>query len=237
MKNYNDKNHLIGRIFLSIAIIIILLVPVIMAIVLKTLPDFGKIATSLATLIVFVIGGFVEVITYSPMLGTSGTYLGFVTGNLVNLKVPCAVNAREQANVKHGSKEGEIVSTISVATSTIVTTTIIALGVILLAQLRPVFESEVLKPAFGTAFTALFGALAYKYFVADLKLVPVPLILALLLAITLHLDTSILIPICAVVSILFAYWMFKTNGKLFGKRPKNNDNVINQKTIRKIFRK
>ena len=64
-------------------------------------------------LIVFIIGGFVEVMTYSPLLGTSGTYLGFFTGNLVNLKVPCAVNAREQAGVNHGTKEGEIISTIS----------------------------------------------------------------------------------------------------------------------------
>ena len=218
MKSNNDRNHLVGRIFLSIAIVIILAVPVAMAIVLQTLPDFGKIATSMLALIMFIVGGFVEVITYSPMLGVSGTYLGFVTGNLVNLKVPCAVNAREQAGVKHGSKEGEIVSTVSVATSTIVTTTIIAIGVILLVPLEPVFSSEVLKPAFGSAFTALFGALAYKYFMSDIKLVPAPLILALILAITLKIDTSILIPICAIVSILFAYWLFKTNGRLFKKQ-------------------
>lgn len=216
----NETNHLIGRIFLALAIVIILLVPIIMAIILHVLPDFAKVGTSLLTLIVFVVGGFVEVMTYSPMLGTNGTYLAFVTGNLVNLKVPCAVNARQQAKVKHGSKEGEIVSTVSVATSTIVTTIIIALGVALLAFLTPVLENATLKPAFGTAFTALFGALAYKYFSEDLKLVPVPLVLALILAITLHLDTSILIPICAVVSILFAFWMFKTNGKLFVRKKK-----------------
>ena len=137
-RTMNDHNHLIGRIFLSLAIIIILLVPIIMAIILKVFPDFAKVGTSLLTLIVFVVGGFVEVMTYSPMLGTNGTYLAFVTGNLVNLKVPCAVNARQQAKVKHGSKEGEIVSTISVATSTIVTTVIIALGVSMLAFLTPV---------------------------------------------------------------------------------------------------
>ena len=219
---YSDKNHLIGRIFLATAVIIILLVPIAMAIVLKAAPDFAKVATSLATLIVFLAGGFVEVLTYSPMLGTGGTYLGFVTGNLVNLKVPCAVNAREQAGVKHGSKEGEIVSTVSVATSTIVTTVIIALGVALLVPLTPFLDNPVLKPAFGSAFTALFGALAYKYFVADLKLVPVPLALSIILATTAKLDTSVLIPICAVVSILFAFWVFKTNGKLFVKKEKKS---------------
>lgn len=209
VKDYNEINHFNGRIFLGLAIIVILLVPIIMSIVLQTPPDILVILKSFIPLIVFIIGGFIEVITYSPLLGTSGTYLAFFTGNLVNLKVPCAVNAREIAGVKHGSKEGEIVSTISIATSTIVTTLIIALGVAALTPLTPVLESETLKPAFETAFTALFGALAYKYFIKDLKLVPLPLVLTLLLEIFLSLGTSLLIPISAVVSTLFAYYMFK----------------------------
>ena len=208
-KSFNDKNHLYGRIFLALAIIMIILVPVIMAIILQVMPEWDVVIRALATLIVFIIGGFVEVMTYSPMLGTAGTYLAFFTGNLVNLKVPCAVNAREQANVKHGSQEGEIVSTLSVATSTIVTTVIIALGVALLVPLTPVLENPGLRPAFNSAFTALFGALAYKYFTKDIKLVPLPLILSIVLAFTLKLDTSVLIPICAIASIVLAVVLFK----------------------------
>ena len=208
-RSYNDVSHFYGRVFLALAIIVILLVPIIMSLALKTTPDFMVILKSFIPLIVFIVGGFIEVITYSPLLGTSGTYLAFFTGNLVNLKVPCAVNARELADVKHGSQEGEIVSTISVATSTIVTTLIIALGVAALTPLTPLLESETLKPAFETAFTALFGALAYKYFIKDLKLVPLPLVLTLLLEIFLSLGTSLLIPISAVLSTLFAYYMFK----------------------------
>lgn len=208
-KNFNDINHFYGRIFLGIAILVIILIPIIMALVLGVTPDFLVILKSFIPLIVFIVGGFIEVMTYSPLLGTSGTYLAFFTGNLVNLKVPCAVNARELAGVKHGSREGEIISTISVATSTIVTTLIIAIGVAALTPLTPVLESPELKPAFDTAFTALFGALAYKYFIKDLKLVPLPLALTLLLEIFLGLGTSILIPLSAVVSTLFAYYMFK----------------------------
>ena len=113
MDKMNKTNHLLGRIFLGIAIVLILAVPVAMAIILEAMPNWGVIGSSMLGLIFFLLGGIVEVITYSPMLGTSGTYLGFITGNLVNLKVPCAVNARELSEVKHGSKEGEIVSTIS----------------------------------------------------------------------------------------------------------------------------
>lgn len=208
-RSYNDINHFYGRLFLGLAIIVILLIPTIMSFVVGEAPEFLVILKSFIPLIVFIIGGFIEVMTYSPLLGTSGTYLAFFTGNLVNLKVPCAVNARELAGVKHGSKEGEIVSTISVATSTIVTTIIIAVGVAALAPLTPVLESPELKPAFDTAFTALFGALGYKYFIKDLKLVPIPLALTLLLEIFLSLGTSILIPVSAIVSSLFAYFMFK----------------------------
>lgn len=219
-RTLNDTNHLLGRIFLTVAILIIIAIPVIMCLTLKTAPNFAVLGTSMLALIVFIVGGFVEVITYSPMLGTTGTYLGFFTGNLVNLKVPCVVNARELANVKHGSQEGEIISTISVATSTIVTTVIIALGVALLIPLTPILENETLKPAFDSAFTALFGALAYKYFIKDANLVPVPLFLALILQGFLGLGTSVLIPVCSIVSILFAYFIFKKGGKIFKKKDK-----------------
>lgn len=213
-RNYNDVNHFYGRIFLAVALVIIMAIPFIMWFVLDAAPDFGIILTSMLSLIVFLVGGFIEVITYAPMLGTTGTYLGFFTGNLVNLKVPCAVNARELAGVEHGSKEGEIVSTISIATSTIVTTIVIALGVILLVPLTPILENPVLTPAFDMAFTALFGALAYKYFVKDPHLVPIPLILALLLQGFLNLGSGLLIPICSICSILFAYYLFKKGSKL-----------------------
>lgn len=206
-------DHFFGRIFLGLAIILIILVPVIMCIVLETLPNFLTIAQCILPLITFIIGGFIEVITYSPMLGVSGTYLGFFTGNLVNLKVPCAVNAREQAGVKHGSKEGEIISTISVAASTLVTTVILAIGVALLKPLEPVLQNPYLVPAFDAAFTALFGALAYKYFIKNLKLVPVPLIVAFILSFFLGQGTGISIPVCAVIGIGFAYLLFKRKQK------------------------
>ena len=206
-------DHFFGRIFLGLAIILIILVPVMMCIVLETLPNFLTIAQCILPLITFIIGGFIEVITYSPMLGVSGTYLGFFTGNLVNLKVPCAVNAREQAGVKHGSKEGEIISTISVAASTLVTTVILAIGVALLKPLEPVLQNPYLVPAFDAAFTALFGALAYKYFIKNLKLVPVPLIVAFILSFFLGQGTGISIPVCAVIGIGFAYLLFKREQK------------------------
>lgn len=97
------------------------------------------------------------------MLGTGGSYLGFVTGSLTSLKVPCALNAMEAAKVRPGSEEGEAISTIAIASSSIVTTLVIALGVFGLGFLRPVLESPTLKPAFDNILPALFGAMGVVF--------------------------------------------------------------------------
>lgn len=210
-----DKDHLYGRVFLGAAIILILLVPIIMCLVLNAFPEWSILGKGLVGCIMFIVGGFIEVMTYSPMLGKKGTYLAFFTGNLVNLKLPCAVNAREQANVKHGSKEGEIVSTISIATSTIVTTLVLALGVICMIPLTPVLQSEVLRPGFDSAFAALFGALAYKYFIKEPKIALPPLVISLILPSTIGFfnDTTILMLFSIIITMIYAFALFKLRDK------------------------
>ena len=66
---------------------------------------------------------------------------------------------------------------------------------------------------FDAAFTALFGALAYKYFIKDLKLVPIPLIIAFILSFFLKQGTGITIPVCAIVSIVIAYLLLNREQK------------------------
>lgn len=46
----------------------------------------------------------VEYLIYVPMLGSGASYLSFITGNLSNLKIPCAVNARDLAHTKVGTR-------------------------------------------------------------------------------------------------------------------------------------
>jgi hypothetical protein len=148
--------------------------------------------------------GAIEVVTYTPMLGTCGSYLGFVTGNLTNLKVPSAISAMENAKVKSGTEEGEIISTIAIATSSIVTTLVIAVGVLLLAQLTPILNSEALKPAFENILPALFGGLAVVYVSKNWKISMAPLIFMIILFLlvpSLSSKVGILVPVGALLSI------------------------------------
>jgi hypothetical protein len=157
--------------------------------------------------------GVIETITYIPMLGAGGSYLSFVTGNISNLKLPCALNALENANVKAQSEEGEIISTIAIAVSSIVTTIIIIIGVILIVPLTPVLSSEVLKPAFDQMLPALFGALGVVFVSKNVKLAIGPVLLMLILFVfvpALNAGTvGIMVPVGVIFTLIYARILYK----------------------------
>jgi hypothetical protein len=161
--------------------------------------------------------GIVEMFTYVPMLGAGGAYLSFVTGNISNLKLPCALDAMERANVKPSQEEGEIISTIAIAVSSIVTTLIIILGVILIVPLTPLLEAPVLTPAFDMILPALFGGLAVAFISKNAKLSIAPIILMLTLFIfvpALNEGTvGIMVPVGVVFTIAIARILYK-RGKI-----------------------
>ena len=147
--SYMDSVHRAGRIWGILVGFIILLFPFIVCFVFQTRPNYTVLVKGiLATAPMYWAVGIVEIFTYVPMLGAGGTYLSFVTGNISNLKLPCAIDAMERAKVKATSEEGEVISTIAIAVSSIVTTLIIAIGVVCIVPLTPILESAVLKPAF-----------------------------------------------------------------------------------------
>jgi hypothetical protein len=150
------------------------------------------------------------------MLGTAGSYLAFVTGNLTNLKVPAALTAMENARVKPGTEEGEVISTIAVATSSIVTTVIIAVGVALLVPLTPILNSPTLKPAFDNILPALFGGLAVVYVSKNWKISIAPLVFMVVLFLcvpSLSGSVGVLVPVGAIIAIGAARILYN-KGKL-----------------------
>ncbi len=141
------------------------------------MPDIGAAGKAFLSVgLVWTVSSVVEFLVYTPMLGAGGGYLAFITGNLINMKIPCAVNARDIVGAKPGAPENAIVSTLSIATSSLVTIIVLALGVALLVPLQPVLQSPTLQPAFENVVPALFGAMAYKYFRGNMKIAAAPLI-------------------------------------------------------------
>lgn len=216
-KDYMDSVHFYGRILTACGILVMLMVPTAICVYYNAWPQMTFVLQGmLGVAPIFWTVGIIEVFTFTPMLGSGGSYLGFITGNLTNLKVPCALNAMEAAKVTAGSEEGEVISTIAVAVSAIVTTLIITIGVLLLSTLQPLLESKVLAPAFQNILPALFGGLAVVYVSKNWKLAVAPLGFMLVLFIlvpSLASSVGILVPVGALIAIGAGRLLYK-GGKL-----------------------
>lgn len=213
-RSYLDSVHFYGRIWCVLAIIALLSVPFLMCLHLKVWPDWGVVASGFASVaILFYPTGVIEVIAYAPLLGSGGTYLSFLTGNIANLKLPCALNAMENAKVRANSEEGEIISTISIAASAIVTTLIIAVFVLIFAvnpTFTKVMSEGALAPAFKQVTYAIFGSLAATYFVKHWRISIFPIaVLSLLLVFAGTIQIGILIFAGVAISMLGAHIMYK----------------------------
>lgn len=211
---YLESVHRDGRIWGIIICLLIFAFPVAVTLIFGAVPKWDALAKAMfATVPMYWAVGIVEIFTYVPMLGAGGTYLSFVTGNISNLKLPCAVDAMERAKVKANEEEGEIISTISIAVSSIVTTLIILLGVILIGFIAPILESPVLTPAFDMILPALFGGLAVVFISKNSKLAIAPIILMLVLFIfvpALNEGTvGIMVPVGVVFTVAVARIMYK----------------------------
>lgn len=213
--SYRDSVHKMGTVWMLSALLMLVAVPAAICIYYQAWPPIsGLIKGFISVAPIFWTVGVIEVFTYVPMLGTGGSYLGFVTGNLANLKVPCALNSMSRAGVEAGTEEGEVISTIAIATSSIVTTLIIAIGVLLLSQIAPILESPVLQPAFENILPALFGALGVVFVSKDWKIAIAPLLVMVALFLfvpSLASAVGLLVPVGALIAIGVARILYKRN--------------------------
>ena len=144
LRSFDDNTHLYGRIWGVVAAVLILSYPFICMAIFGVGVNWKVFASGISIIVMYCAVGAVETFTYTPMLGSGGTYLGFVTGNLSNLKVPCALNCMDQAGVEKGTEEAEVISTISIAVSSIV-------------SLRPFWKTKTSRPH-STTFCPLCSA-------------------------------------------------------------------------------
>lgn len=212
-EKYNKATHRIGRSACALMVVLLLAAPFVIGWRFGAMPDMGAVSRAyLAIGLVWMISSAAEFLIYFPMLGAGGSYMSFITGNIINLKLPCAVNSRDMAGAKVGTPENEIISTISIAVSALVTITVLAIGVVILIPLQPILQAPVLQPAFENVVPALFGALAYKYYRGHLDIALPPLLaMCVLFAFVPSLisSTSMMIIPSGALAILLAWRKYK----------------------------
>jgi hypothetical protein len=215
--NYIEKTHTYGTILMVIGIVLLLAVPFLIASVTGSHINWpGFRSGVIKVLLIYIPSSAAEFLIYTPMLGVGSVYLSFLTGNLTNLKLPCAFSSREIAQTQPGTKEDEIIMTLSIATSALVTMLVIALGVALLVPLTPILQNPTLKPAFDNVLPALFGALGYQYFIKDLKLSTFAMVLSVAICIfvpSMIGQTGTMIIVLGAVTLAFAFVIFKATQK------------------------
>ena len=216
-EKYTKTTHKIGKIASILVLIMLVGAPILIGKYLGAYPDLKAAGKGFFSVgLIWMISSIAEFLIYTPMLGSGGGYLAFITGNLINMKIPCAVNARDMVGAKSGTKENEIISTLSIATSSLVTIIVLAAGVALLTPLRPLLQEPVLQPAFDNVVPALFGAMAYKYYKSNLKTALLPLtVMSILFMIVPSLtgSTSFMIIPSGAMAIGIAYFFYKRDGR------------------------
>lgn len=157
--------HKWGRVGTTIALAYMIALPFIVLGVYGCMPTLGMVfnVATFGILLIYIPVGFSEALTYTPILG-SASYLTFITGNIMNLKVPCAVNAMNITKKEPNTPEGEAIASVAVAVCSIMTIILLALAALLSAWISPIFELPAVKTASGYLIPALFGSLTLGLF-------------------------------------------------------------------------
>ena len=105
----------------------------------------------------FGVSWVVQPLAYYSAIGTAGSYLSWVVGSLVDIRLPAVNMAQEIAKVEPGTEEGEVISMLGVSVSVFVSVsmvTIFTLAGTMLIPLLPAF----ITGSFNYILPALFGA-------------------------------------------------------------------------------
>ena len=154
---YFRKMHNIGKIAGTISIAIMFGIPLIVCVVFDIMPTFNEyIAVAGTLLAIYVPTALSEVLSYTPMLGSSA-YLTFLTGNVGNIKIPVTLNAFEVTESDLGTERGDAVAAVAVGTASLVTMICLVIGVVLLVPLEPVLKNPVVSTCTAQMLPALFG--------------------------------------------------------------------------------
>lgn len=209
-KSYEDKIHIIGRTTLLAGFLLTFLPPLILWLVYGIIPPTQNLINGIISISVIMLPvSLVEILTFTPMLGSSAMYMSYLTGNITNMKMPSAAIAMDVTETEPATKAGDVISTIAIAGSVITSEIIIIIGILLIMPLSAKLNNPYFKPAFEQILPALFGSIGAYYILKEWKLAVMPLIVAIGLALIPALPTAVTIPICVASAIMAARVLYK----------------------------
>ncbi|MDB0580804.1 hypothetical protein [Salinicoccus roseus] len=163
MDMFHEKSHFWGRLTIWSVIILSIFLPIYLSFGLGYHPGWQIILAGLAAYAsVIAVVWVLEPIMYFPMLGVSGTYMSFLTGNISNMCLPSAAAAQSAVGAEPGTPKGEITATLSIGAASLVNKLllipIIIGGAIIVANMPPQLEA-----VFPLVLPAIFGAVFAQF--------------------------------------------------------------------------
>ena len=144
-KEYVPQVNKIGKITGYLGVLLSFTPALVLAVVYGILPKPAALLTAfISGASAFGVLWFVEPISYFPVVGAAGTYMAFLSGNISNMRIPCASMAQVAADVEPGTEKGSVVATLGMAVSIVI-------------------NVSVLKAALNYLLPALFGALLVQF--------------------------------------------------------------------------
>ena len=184
-KEYLPMMHKIGKTTGYLGALLSFTPALVLAVVYHLLPNWAALATAaIAAVSAFGILWFVEPISYFAVLGPVGTYMAFLSGNISNMRLPCASMAQVAADVEPGSEKGSIIATLGMAISIIINVSVLTIGVILGSQILSQLP-EAFTTALNYLLPALFGALLMQFAMNQRKLGITMVVFAILINVAL----------------------------------------------------
>lgn len=214
---YMPQMHKIGKLTGLLGAVLSFLPALVLAVVYGLLPKPAALATAfISAASAFGFLWVVEPISYFTVLGPVGTYMAFLSGNISNMRVPCAGMAQVAADVEPGTEKGSIVSVIGMATSIVINVSVLTIGVILGSSVLSAMPASVIE-ALNYLLPALFGALLMQFGLKRIKFAGGMLAFAILIGIAIN---------AGVLCLLRTIFLETTYASCSGSTPASISNFV-----------
>ena len=206
---YTVKMIRSGRVTTLIAAILTFLPALYLWLALGFKPTWEQIGAGWATIVsAYLIIYFVEPLSFYPVMGLSGIYIGYLAGNIPSVRLPAMMAAQTATGAEAGTKRGELVGTIAIGCSVFVNLFFVTLAAIAGGTILSILPEFVIK-AFDYTLPSILGAVLAQYFMKNRSFVVGILAVCLLLQYA-PLPSVSKFPLAILASFIIGYLQYQS---------------------------
>ena len=156
--------HKIGRSTMLISLLLMFL-PTLYFIFIKgyTMPITSYVTVTIAITSVGIGMWISEPLAYWPVLGSAGTYIGYLSGNVMALRFPVALSLQSTLNADINTARGQIVTIVGIVASVFVNLAIL-LVIVLVGSWIVTILPDVVLASFDFVMVGLLGSMILQRF-------------------------------------------------------------------------